>query len=70
MSVVCQAKSNRAVALGWTTIAFFAGFAGVSAFGPIVPSIKTSLGLNPVEVGFLAAAPILAGALQKLQPAS
>jgi hypothetical protein len=48
----CYAQSSRGAALTWTTLAFFAGFAGVSAFGPIVPKLKESMARVPC-CGFL-----------------
>jgi hypothetical protein len=45
MNDLCYAKLNQGEALVWTTIAFFAGFAGVSALGPIVPKLKNSMAL-------------------------
>ena len=45
---VCYAQSSRGAALTWTTLAFFAGFAGVSAFGPIVTKLKQSMALSPL----------------------
>jgi NNP family nitrate/nitrite transporter-like MFS transporter len=63
---VCYAQSSRGAALAWTTLAFFAGFAGVSAFGPIVANLKQSMELNPLLVGFLAASPALTGSLLRI----
>ena len=63
---VCYAQSSRGAALTWTTLAFFAGFAGVSAFGPIVANLKQSMELNPLLVGFLAASPALTGSLLRI----
>ena len=51
---VCYAKSSPREALTWSTIAFFGGFAGVSAFGPIVPILKQTLSLSPLLMGLLA----------------
>ena len=65
-SNTCQAKSSRGAALFWTTLAFFGGFAGVSAFGPIVSQIKTGLGMNPMLMGLLAASPALSGSLLRI----
>jgi NNP family nitrate/nitrite transporter-like MFS transporter len=63
---VCYAKSSRGAALTWTTLAFFAGFAGVSAFGPIVPKLKESMALDPFLMGLLAACPALTGSLLRI----
>lgn len=63
---VCYAKSNPREALTWSTIAFFGGFAGVSAFGPIVPILKQTLSLSPLLMGLLAASPALTGSLLRI----
>ena len=63
---VCYAKSSPREALTWTTIAFFGGFAGVSAFGPIVPTLKQSMALSPLLMGLLAASPALTGSLLRI----
>jgi NNP family nitrate/nitrite transporter-like MFS transporter len=66
MEQVCYAKSNPKAALAWTTLAFFAGFAGVSTFGPIVPKLKQSMSLSPVLMGLLGASPALTGSLLRI----
>jgi MFS transporter, NNP family, nitrate/nitrite transporter len=48
------------------TLGFFIGFAAVSLFGPTAKSIKGILGLSPLEVGFLVAAPSLSGSLLRI----
>ncbi|MBW1980755.1 MAG: NarK/NasA family nitrate transporter [Deltaproteobacteria bacterium] len=63
---VCYAQSSRGAALTWTTLAFFAGFAGVSAFGPIVTKLKQAMALNPMLMGLLAASPALTGSLLRI----
>jgi len=63
---VCYAKSSPREALTWTTIAFFGGFAGVSAFGPIVPTLKQNMALSPLLMGLLAASPALTGSLLRI----
>ncbi|UCE84264.1 MAG: NarK/NasA family nitrate transporter [Deltaproteobacteria bacterium] len=63
---VCYAQSSRGAALTWTTLAFFAGFAGVSAFGPIVTKLKQSMALSPLLMGLLAASPALTGSLLRI----
>lgn len=63
---VCYAKSSRAEALTWTTLAFFGGFAGVSAFGPIVAKLKDAMALSPFLIGLLAACPALTGSLLRI----
>jgi nitrate/nitrite transporter NarK len=64
--MVCQARSSPGAALFWTTMAFFGGFAGVSAFGPIVSQLKAGLGLGPMMMGLLAASPALSGSLLRI----
>jgi NNP family nitrate/nitrite transporter-like MFS transporter len=63
---VCYAQSSRGAALFWITLAFFGGFAGVSAFGPIVSKLKVSLALSPLLMGLLAASPALSGSLLRI----
>jgi NNP family nitrate/nitrite transporter-like MFS transporter len=63
---VCYAKSTRTEALTWTTLAFFGGFAGVSAFGPIVAKLKVAMDLSPLLIGLLAACPALTGSLLRI----
>jgi NNP family nitrate/nitrite transporter-like MFS transporter len=63
---VCYAHSSKEMALFWTTLAFFGGFAGVSAFGPIVVKLKDTLGLSPLLMGLMAACPALTGSLLRI----
>jgi NNP family nitrate/nitrite transporter-like MFS transporter len=63
---VCYAKSSQGAALTWTTIAFFAGFSGVSAFGPIVTILNQTMALNPLLIGLLAASPALTGSILRI----
>ena len=63
---VCYAKSSPAAALTWITLAFFAGFAGVSAYGPIIAKLKQSMGMSPLLTGLLAACPALTGSLLRI----
>jgi len=63
---VCYAQSSRKAALFWTTLAFFGGFAGVSAFGPIVHKLKDTMALNPFLIGLMAASPALTGSLLRI----
>lgn len=66
MDTVCLAKSSPRPALAWTTLAFFAGFAGVSLFGPIVQKLKESMGLSWLLMGLLGASPALTGSLLRI----
>jgi NNP family nitrate/nitrite transporter-like MFS transporter len=63
---VCYAASSPRAALAWTTLAFFAGFSGVSAFGPIVPQLKQAMDVGPFLMGILAASPALTGSLLRI----
>jgi len=63
---VCYAKSSPALALTWITLAFFAGFAGVSAFGPILAKLKETMTMDPLLLGLLAACPALTGSLLRI----
>lgn len=63
---VCYAQSTRQSALFWTTLSFFGGFAGVSAFGPIVARLKDGMILSPLLMGLLAASPALTGSLLRI----
>jgi len=63
---VCYAESSRGAALTWTTLAFFGGFAGVSAFGPIVTKLRETMEMTPFMMGLLAASPALTGSLLRI----
>jgi NNP family nitrate/nitrite transporter-like MFS transporter len=63
---VCHAKSSPAAALTWTTLAFFAGFAGVSAYGPIIAKLKETMAMGPFWLGLLASCPALTGSLLRI----
>jgi len=63
---ICRARSSPIPALVWTTLAFFAGFAGVSAFGPIVTMLKESMALSPLLMSLLGASPALTGSLLRI----
>jgi len=62
----CYAQSSKEKALFWTTLAFFGGFAGVSAFGPIVSKLKDALALSPFLMGLMVACPALTGSLLRI----
>lgn len=66
MNDACYAQSSPKKALAWTTLAFFGGFAGVSAFGPIIPKLNESLVLTPVLMALLGASPALTGSLLRI----
>lgn len=48
------------------TLGFFVGFSAVALFGPTAMRLKETLGLSPVEVGLLVAAPALSGSLLRV----
>jgi len=49
-----------------STLGFFVGFAAVSLFGPTAQRFQDAMGLSPVMVGFLVAAPALSGSLLRI----
>lgn len=57
---------TRSQALFLATLAFFAGFAGVAVFGPLVPHFQDLLALSPIAAAFLAAMPNLSGSLLRI----
>lgn len=63
---VCYAKSSPTSALTWIALAFFAGFAGVSAFGPILAKLKEIMTMSPLLLGLLASCPTLTGSLLRI----
>jgi nitrate/nitrite transporter NarK len=63
---VCYAVSSPRAALAWTTLAFFMGFAGVSAFGPVLPKLRQAMDAGPFMMGLLAASPSLTGSLLRI----
>ena len=48
------------------TLGFFIGFAAVSLFGPTAHRFEAAMGLSPLLVGFLVAAPALSGSLLRI----
>ena len=63
---VCYAASSPRAALAWTPLAFFMGFAGVSAFGPVLPKLRQAMDAGPFLMGLLAASPSLTGSLLRI----
>jgi len=59
-------KGTPAQGLAGATLGFFIGFAAVSLFGPTAKSLRVILGLSPLEVGLLVAAPSLSGSLLRI----
>jgi len=52
--------------LAGATLGFFVGFAAVSLFGTTAKILKGILGLSPLDVGLLVAAPSLSGSLLRI----
>ncbi len=50
----------------WATIGFFAGFLGVSLYGPLVPRFAESMSLSPFLRALMAAIPLLSGSLLRI----
>ncbi|MGD2216624.1 MAG: MFS transporter [Gemmatimonadales bacterium] len=48
------------------TLGFFVGFAAVSLFGPTAQRFQEVMGLDPIKVGLLVAAPALSGSLLRI----
>jgi NNP family nitrate/nitrite transporter-like MFS transporter len=61
-----RARGTPGRGLAGATLGFFVGFAAVSLFGPTAKSLKGIMGLSPLEVGFLVAAPSLSGSLLRI----
>src|SRR3990172_9345589 len=59
-------KGTPAQGLIGATLGFFIGFAAVALFGPTAAAIKQTLGLTPLQVGFLVAMPSLSGSLLRI----
>ena len=64
---VCYAKSSPTAALVWITLAFFAGFAGVSELrADYRQKLKQTMAMSPLKMGLLAACPALTGSLLRI----
>jgi len=59
-------KGTPSQGLIGATLGFFIGFAAVALFGPTAAAIKQTLGLTPLQVGFLVAMPSLSGSLLRI----
>lgn len=59
-------KGTPSEGLIGATLGFFIGFAAVSLFGPTAHKFKEVMGLSPVLVGLLVAAPSLSGSLLRI----
>jgi NNP family nitrate/nitrite transporter-like MFS transporter len=53
-------------ALWSATLGFFVGFAAVALFGPAANRFQQVMGLGPLAIGFLVAAPALSGSLLRI----
>jgi NNP family nitrate/nitrite transporter-like MFS transporter len=63
---VRQVRGTPNEGLLGATLGFFVGFAAVSLFGPTAQRFQGAMGLSPVMVGFLVAAPALSGSLLRI----
>jgi NNP family nitrate/nitrite transporter-like MFS transporter len=63
---MASVTGNRILALWAATAGFFSGFAAVALFGPTASALKEAMGLSPMAVGFLVAAPALSGSLLRI----
>lgn len=61
-----QLKGTSTQGLLGATVGFFIGFAAVSLFGPTASEFKDAMGLSPLSVGLLVAAPSLSGSLLRI----
>jgi len=61
-----EVKGTAGQALFGATLGFFFGFAAVSLFGPTAVRLQQVMGLGPMSVGFLVAAPALSGSLLRI----
>jgi len=59
-------KGTPQRALWSATLGFFVGFAAVALFGPTANRFQQVMGLGPVALGFLVAAPALSGSLLRI----
>ncbi len=59
-------KGNAQSALTMATTGFFAGFAGLALFGPLVPRFTDLMHLSPVAAGLLAAIASLTGSILRI----
>lgn len=61
-----QIKGTPNTGLLGATLGFFVGFAAVSLFGPTAHRFEEAMGLSPLLVGLLVAAPALSGSLLRI----
>jgi NNP family nitrate/nitrite transporter-like MFS transporter len=66
-AALCHTRISLLVGgIGIMKLGFFVGFAAVSLFGPTAQRFQEAMGLSPVMVGFLVAAPALSGSLLRI----
>lgn len=59
-------KGTPRQALVGATLGFFVGFAAVALFGPTAVRFQQAMGLGPLAIGFLVAAPALSGSILRI----
>jgi NNP family nitrate/nitrite transporter-like MFS transporter len=59
-------RGSPQLALAAATLGFFAGFAAVALFGPTADRFQRIMGLGPIALGLLVAAPALSGSLLRI----
>lgn len=64
--MVDRVRGTPSEGLLGATLGFFVGFAAVSLFGPTAHRFQEAMGLDPVMVGLLVAAPALSGSLLRI----
>jgi NNP family nitrate/nitrite transporter-like MFS transporter len=63
---VNQIQGSPRQALWSATVGFFVGFAAVALFGPSANRFQQVMGMGPLAIGFLVAAPALSGSLLRI----
>jgi MFS transporter, NNP family, nitrate/nitrite transporter len=64
--VVNRIQGSPQKALWSATVGFFVGFAAVALFGPSASRFQHVMGMGPIAIGFLVAAPALSGSLLRI----
>src|SRR5215469_7528603 len=59
-------NGTRRLGLVGATLGFFVGFAAVALFGPMAQKLQAGMGLSPVLLGFVVAAPLFSGSLLRI----
>jgi MFS transporter, NNP family, nitrate/nitrite transporter len=63
---VNRVHGSPRIALWSATLGFFVGFAAVALFGPTASRFQQVMGLGPLAIGFLVAAPSLSGSILRI----